>query len=261
MQKQQDADTRHQLDQELDDIRGLLFDKSNADPASVKLSKDDKEDDQNYDQHVRELALDKRAKPKDRTKTEEELAVEAKEALEKAERKRLRRMMGNEDDSSDEEEGPSRKRGRRAVGGDDLEDDFQEDGEPEWGGLGAGLGDSHADEGSNEEEEGSEGDDGGGSEDDISGDEEGSDDASDDDDSGSEVSLESHQHSHKKNSSVSRRDNAGLPFTFSCPKSHDDFLSIVDGVRDEDIPTVIQRIRALHHPSLAVDNKFKLQVR
>ena len=38
---------------------------------------------------VRELAFDKGSKPKDRTKTEEELALEEKEALEKVERTRM----------------------------------------------------------------------------------------------------------------------------------------------------------------------------
>ena len=52
-----------------------------------------------------------------------------------------------------------------------------------------------------------------------------------------------------------------LPYTFSCPDSHDDFLKIVADIDDADVPTVVKRIRALHHPSLAEDNKFKLQVR
>ena len=76
----------------------MLFADS-TDAVSTKLAADNKHEDINYDQHVRELALDKRAKPKDRTKTEEELALEAKEALEKAERKRLQRMMGEDDES------------------------------------------------------------------------------------------------------------------------------------------------------------------
>jgi nucleolar protein 14 len=54
---------------------------------------------------VRELVFDQRSKPKDRTKTEEELALEAKIALEKAERQRIRRMNGEDDDESSEERG------------------------------------------------------------------------------------------------------------------------------------------------------------
>ena len=51
-----------------------------------------------------------------------------------------------------------------------------------------------------------------------------------------------------------------LPYTFPCPETHDEFLDIVEDVDDEDVPVVLKRIRTLHHPSLAEDNKFKLQV-
>jgi nucleolar protein 14 len=89
----------------------------------------------NYDHHVRELAFDKRAKPKDRTKTDEELALEAKEALEEAERKRRRRMLGlPESDSEDE----TRKGKKRKRGPDDLDDEFDQE-VGEYDGLGAGL--------------------------------------------------------------------------------------------------------------------------
>jgi nucleolar protein 14 len=47
------------------------------------------EDTMDYDKQVRELAFDKRAKPKDRTKTEEELALEQK--------RRLKRQRSNGD--------------------------------------------------------------------------------------------------------------------------------------------------------------------
>lgn len=82
-----------------------------------------KKQDQDYDYDVRELVLDRRARPKDRTKTEEELALEAKEALEKAERKRLKRMVGDSDASTDEDEVGKRGTNRRAKGqrgGDEL---------------------------------------------------------------------------------------------------------------------------------------------
>jgi nucleolar protein 14 len=51
-----------------------------------------------------------------------------------------------------------------------------------------------------------------------------------------------------------------LPYTFSCPESHEEFLEIIEGVADQDLPIVLQRMRALHHTSLAPENKFKLQV-
>lgn len=102
-----------------------------------------------YDQYVKALAFDRRAKPTDRTKTEEELALEEKERLEEEEKKRLKRMRG-ETFESDDETGKGRKgKGKAAArkpDADDLEDDFDgmdEDGEDAFG-LGEGLGSARA---------------------------------------------------------------------------------------------------------------------
>lgn len=240
---------------------------------SSKVMKDIQHEDKNYDTHVRELALDKRAKPKDRTKTEEELAVEAKEALEKAERRRQKRMRG-ESDSESEDEGLSRRKARRKAGGDDLEDDFADDG-GNWAGLGAGLGGSNEEEeprptavnedeiqesddaietedddesdGNDDEEEEEEEDDSGGDEDEDSGSEEDADDLS--------------PRPARSIDKGKAKATGDLPFTFPCPSALDEFLDIVDELEIKDVPTVVQRIRTLYHPSLDNDNKFKLQVR
>ncbi|CAL1700247.1 unnamed protein product [Somion occarium] len=270
-QQEEDENLRHELDQELDSIRSLLYaaDTSllpveSATTSESKPSVDDvlvrpalPDQDQEYDQFVRELAFEARAKPKDRTKTEEEIALEEKEALEKAERQRIRRMNGEEDGSSDEDEGDRKKGKRRVQGGDDLEDDFMD--EDGWNGLGAGLknvqddeeGSIEGDEGEDEEEEESEeqgGDDGESTseEDDVEG------------EAGSteELISTSRKTSLKKTSSATSQE---LPFTFPCPSTHDEFLEIVENIRDEDVPIIVKRIRTLHHASLAEDNKFKLQ--
>ena len=113
-QQEEDENLRHELDNELDSIRSLLFAAPQAEtpagpstnaPASLPVSAASQPEDQDkeYDQYVRELALDRRAKPKDRTKTEEEQALEEKEALEKAEKRRLRRMRGEESESEDDD--------------------------------------------------------------------------------------------------------------------------------------------------------------
>ena len=273
-QKEADDNVRHQLDQELDSIRSLLL---RPDPVSESLVRSSDglntgkaaEKDQEYDQFIRELVFDKRARPKDRLKTEEELALEEKEKLEKEERRRIRRMNGEDDASSSEDEGRSRKR-KRPRGGDDLEDDFMLDGN---GGLGAGLG-GDEDEDSEEEDEESEDEDseGDGGEEDSNEDGES--------DEGGEVrvrtngrrrpaatreSTDDEEESDEDGPAAKRRRTVPkkakeLPFTFPCPSTHDEFLEIVEDVADEDIPTVVQRIRALYHPSLGVDNKFKLQV-
>ncbi|KAL1743101.1 nucleolar protein 14 [Schizophyllum fasciatum] len=289
-QNEKDAmeDIRHELDQGFDELRGLLFAVEPAvaqppaqpeesaskvdepapdaaptlvDPAAALV-----DNDPDYDRRVRELAFDKRAKAKDRTKTEEEIAMEEKEALEKAERKRQKRMLGLEESDSEDEGGKGKKRKR---GGDDLDDDFDY-GEDAWGGLGAGLGaDDEAGDGASMEAEGDE--DGDDVEEEGS---EGSEDDDDDDDdeeeddgphSDAEEGIEEGEHealvaSKKAASKKKSPRGTELPFTFPCPATHDEFLEIVENIADKDVPTVVQRIRTLYHPSLGVGNKAKLQV-
>ncbi|KAI5123379.1 hypothetical protein M0805_006087 [Coniferiporia weirii] len=260
LQKKQDENTRHQLDNELDDIRGLLFAGGRADVVSAKLMSDDREEDRDYDQHVRELALDKRAQPKDRTKTEDELAFEAKEALEKAERRRQRRMMGDPDESSSDERGKKRKKVRGDTGGDDLDDDFLDDEDAEWNEIGTGLEgeDASSAEGSGDEQ-GTEREEAEEDEDEDSG--TGSSASSEGEASDSEAEIMSSKVSgYKANSKgKGKASKPVLPFTFPCPESHEEFLNIVKDVDEKDIPIVIERIRALYHPSLGKDNKYKLQ--
>ncbi len=282
-QQEEDENLRHELDNELDSIRSLLFaappagttsessaDKEPPTPVVADLPPDDQ--DKEYDHYVRELALDRRAKPKDRTKTEEELALEEKEVLEKAERRRIRRMNGAESESDDE--GPKAKRKRsRPRSGDDLEDDFYaEDGG--LGGLGAGLGEGvevHVSEmGSGEadnDEEGSQegsGEDDSGEEDDKDGSlaedfDSASEDSGDEDGEAGESEALVKTKLERRTKSLSAAKE--LPYTFPCPATHDELLEIVDDVDDKDIPTVIKRIRTLYHPSLAQENRVKLQVR
>lgn len=210
-------------------------------------------EDQEYDKAVRELAFERRAKPKDRTKTEEELAQEQKEALEKAERKRQRRMQGEDSDSEDEK---GRRKRLKQIGGDDLEDDFYDE---DW--LGPGLQEGGAGESGEEgegenEEQGPEGED------------DGDDDEEEEDDPESEAegmgSVEEGDDAEllPRRKGIPRKPEAGkeLPYTFPCPGTHEEFLDILEDVKDEDVPTVVHRIRTLHHPSLAEDNKSKLQV-
>ena len=153
MERDQEDNVRHELDNQFAALRELIYapDPSSSGSNSIPLGVRDKPvnptpeadpvatkfiGDNDYDQHVRELAYDKRAKPKDRTKTEEELALEAKEALEKAERRRRRRMLGLDESESEDE--TSMRKGKRKRGADDLDDDFNEFPE-DFNELGAGL--------------------------------------------------------------------------------------------------------------------------
>lgn len=119
-----------------DDMRTL----QRAEEAS-RADVDEKKDD-DYDRSVRELAFDRRARPQDRMKTEEEKAAEEKAKLEKLERMRKRRMEGMEDEEGEEKSGKGRKgkKQRRVPQADDLEDEFLEDeAEEEAERLGKGL--------------------------------------------------------------------------------------------------------------------------
>ncbi|KAG8715845.1 nucleolar complex protein 14 [Ceratobasidium sp. 423] len=199
---------------------------------------------------------------------ESELAREAAETLEKAEKARLRRMRGEESEDEDERGG---KRRRRVAQADDLEDDFVDDDDAY--GLGAGLeGIVDEDDGSRESEEeetegegeteesGEENDEGGVSEEvdlsDLS-------DGAGEEDEPVEGEVEALVTSHSRPSKSKGRGKPvpkpTLPFTFPFPASHEELLEILGDVREEDVPTVIQRIRVQYHPSLAEGNKQKLQ--
>ena len=274
MDKEKGENLRHELDQNFDSIRDLLFaaapapssSGSNSIPLGVRddatLFYDKQTED--YDQNVKALMFEKRAKPKDRTKTEEELALEEKEALEKAEKQRRKRMSGLDDSDSDDE---GEKRAKRPRGGDDLEDDFDDE-ETGFLGLGVGLaegdGDSNPEEdeeedgninGESEEDEEDNDDDDEAIADEWDGVSDGDSDSADDDE-GDKRLVEAR----KKSTPLTGKQKTELPYTFPCPSSHDEFLDMVENVTEEDIPIVVKRIRALHHPSLAPENKAKLQV-
>lgn len=270
MEKDTEEGIRAELDDQFADLRDLLF-ATKPVPESTKELLDEPSEvaeaallsisvdpqSSNYDQQVRELAFDKRSKPKDRTKTEEELALEAKEQLEKAERRRQRRMEGLEDSDSEGEGGSGGRKRKR--GGDDLEDDFDTE---EWGGLGSGL--RAAGEGNDDEEDGMDED---ASEEGEDSDEDGESEEGSEDDGDSEDAAELEDGDHeelapavKKNKGKGKAKSKELPYTFACPETHDEFLEIIEDIEDKDLPIVLQRVRALHHTSLSPDNKFKLQV-
>jgi nucleolar protein 14 len=133
MQKEMDLNVQEDLDKDLEEIRGMLapmptriksegkmvvnqerlgmlngFDGSKA-QITGELAKDQQEPS-DYDKVFRELAFEKRAKPTDRQKTEEEIAIDMKKELEKQEARRIRRMKGLPSD--DEEDTVHRKGGK-----------------------------------------------------------------------------------------------------------------------------------------------------
>ena len=92
MMKEQDEELIKQVDSELPEIQALLSSKrkdpnlpsfltgANAEPMPRRSNQDD-----DYDRFVKEMIYEKRAKPVDRIKTDQELALEEKQKLEELE--------------------------------------------------------------------------------------------------------------------------------------------------------------------------------
>ncbi|WWC61126.1 uncharacterized protein I303_103705 [Kwoniella dejecticola CBS 10117] len=292
-EKEADDELRDALDDDLDDLRALLEESGPAGPAASNFASTSRqptsvpksvvpEEEVDYDQVVRSLAFDARAKPKNRTKTEEELALEEKETLEKAEAKRLRRMRGESISDDEEGEGSRKKRKTddRKPDADDLGDDYVEDDLLDPGvtledieKLSVPSDGELNDEDNNEDEEDSDEDED--EEDDGEDDEEIED--GDEEESGSDMEdldeeeipalveaddedFEEAVVKKSKGKKVARAEKTQeIPFTFPCPASIEEFEDIMEDLEDSALPTVVQRIRALHHPSLAAGNKEKLQ--
>ncbi|KAL2041287.1 hypothetical protein N7G274_005669 [Stereocaulon virgatum] len=275
--KEDDDDLRAELDKSLPDLYALmsaptrlgsppLAPNASMNPDSLALlngterSKADKE----YDERLRQLAMEQRAKPTLRTLTEEEKLQREVQRLKELEGQRLRRMKGElgESDLEAEEE-------VQALNGEgdptDEEYNF---------GLGPGLVEERQSRGLGVEDEdefviednllasGSDFDTSDADEVDEAGTE-----SSDDDDQEFVQGLLSSEDAEREGFGFSK-DEAGiamangatgeLAYTYRCPETHDDLLEIVRHIAVQDLPTVVQRIRALYHPKLASENKAKL---
>ncbi|KAI9358031.1 nucleolar protein 14 [Pilaira anomala] len=294
--KQEDEELRENLDDELDDIRSLLETKPRkplpSQNAVFKRNENENprevlDDYSEYDQAIRDLATDQRAQATDRTKTEEEIAIEEKEKLEKAERARKRRMEGLDSDS--EEEGSSghkkksHKKRKGAPQADDLDDDYLDELEDDVAKLGKGLSLEDIrnaledDDEDDDEEDDDEEDDDEEEEDDDDDSEEGETDnediedieqedeelpvfGDDDEDDMNEIGKTGvvQKKKNKVQVPVKVTEKREIPYTFECPSTHDELLQILEGLEVEDSVVVTKRIRVLYHIKLAHDNKEKL---
>jgi len=121
-EKEENEEIKNEVDAEIDDIRKLvnqsLVEKKENETKKIEEKKS--ETDNQYNSFLKAIASDRRARPTDRLKSEEELAIEAKEKLERAERDRQRRMNGID---SDEEENVDSK--NRPAQADDLDDGLE----------------------------------------------------------------------------------------------------------------------------------------
>jgi nucleolar protein 14 len=246
-------------------IQGTVSEDSRMNPDRAALLKSkDKDTDQEYNERVRQMAMDVRSKPADRTKTEEEKAIEEAERLKVLERKRLKRMRG-EPESSDEE--------------DDAEPLEKEDEDLDDAQL-FGLGQGNSEDARRRELDVEDEDEFVLDEDLIATDSE-AEMATDEEDDKSHNSLDaaesdgdddfinglvlpqelpSQRDQRLANGIGNKRPPQGnLAFTYPCPQTRDQLLAITESANINDLPTIVQRIRALYHPKLAAGNKAKLE--
>ena len=282
--KEDDEELRAQLDKGLSDIYQLLggrqskapppppapnetpLPQMNADRLALLEGKDRKTADKEYDERLRQMAFDKRSAPTDRTKTEEQKAAEEAERLRKLEEQRQRRMRG-EEESDEEEEGSKDV----LPENDALEDDAGVFGfEAPTNGVS-----SKQDFGVEDEDNFIIDEDlvASGTESDLSMSEQ-EDDSSDqsvdeEDDAeflGGLLSAEDAKNPAFSTGTSSSRTLAGdtrqsgVAYTYPCPQTHEEFLGITAEVPTEEVPLVVQRIRALYHPRLKEGYKAKLEV-
>ena len=284
--KEDDDDLRAELDQGLSDIYALMRDSKrqpqkvqsptterpdivmNPDRAALLNGKDRSQADKEYDERLRQMAFDQRSKPTVRSKTEDERLAEEARRLKELEEKRLRRMRG-EEDSGNIDDGLLEGNHEGDEGVDHEEDS-----------LGLGKGIPTQIEGKQLDVE---------DEDDfiiednliaddsdlnISEDEDTSldstaNESNDEEDrefvqgllSKNDIGREGFTHLESQGAlSTTDGKPSTLAFTYPCPQTHEELLKITESISIEDLPTVIQRIRALHHPRLDSTNKAKLGV-
>lgn len=280
--KEDDDDLRAELDKGLPDLFALMRgNPRSSQPPAIPLAqssgmnpdrmallngKDRSQADKEYDERLRQMAMDQRAKPTVRTLTNEEKIQQEAQKLKELEEKRLKRMRGEaEDDESDPQENI----------GEVPEEDYIDRTEEDAFGLGPGLVGQHQNRHFDVEDEDefiiedelvasmSDADLSDVIESDASNRE-----FSDDSDEQEFVQgLVSGEDAGREGLSFPK-GQAGiaeangltndLAYTYKCPENHEEFLSITESVPIQDLPTVVQRIRALYHPKLAAENKSKL---
>ncbi|KAL9112012.1 MAG: hypothetical protein Q9227_003632 [Pyrenula ochraceoflavens] len=233
----------------------------NPDREALLNGKDRQEIEREYNERVRQMALDQRSKPSDRIKTEAEKAAEEADRLKELESDRFHRMEGDSESLSedrqsatfsvdDEEQDDANAFGLKNIGlnqsqkhppdpGIDDEDDFiidedlvAADSEGEL--SDSSLASDSSDVGGNID----------GEEDLING----------------LTPLKHVTEAEEEVNDPTKDENLSneAAYTYQCPSSHHEFLQITRKSSVEALPSIIQRIRALYHPSLDHGNKEKL---
>ena len=295
--KEDDDHLRAELDGGLADVFALLrgrppkseakpsFEPTmNPDRAALLNGKGREEADKEYDERLRQMQFDVRARPSTRTKSEAEKAEEEAKKLKDLEEQRLRRMEGNDSDG-DEDIRPGEGdddfvddgfdafgnhtgmdvADQELMGRSEIEDTGSLKSSPLVTSIQKQLGVEDEDDfildsnliATESDPEPAESEDSNVDTDGKETDEEEwefEEDPSVGEAIGMSLGGQNGEHSHKNNVSTP------LPASFSCPQSLPDFLRIVQNVATiEMVPKVIQIIRASHDPQLANGNKEKLE--
>ncbi|KAK7431045.1 nucleolar complex protein 14 [Neonectria magnoliae] len=271
--KEEDDDVRAELDKELSNIHWLLSQSRQApkpraaedEPIATIAGVDRSAFEKDFDMQVKKLAQDKRAKPADRTKTDEEKVEEESQRLKELEDKRQRRMRGEE-----VSDGEGDAKAEKDSKGHDFMDMDEEEEEEDFG-LGSGLRSRPTATrlGFDDEDDFLIDDDLVASGSDLElmeSDEDSEVEGSEEEDDFTKGLLNEEEarnpvfeaDSSTKASAIQKGDEEGLPYTFPCPQSCDEFQSVTAPYPSKSIPTIVQRIRALYHPKLDSRNKERL---
>ena len=280
--KEDDDDLRAELDRGLPDLFALMrgdprppqpsttpqvrSSGMNPDRMALLNGKDRSQADREYDERLRQMAMDQRAKPTVRTLTTAEKMEQEARRLKELEEKRLRRMRGETEDSESNSRGiieampdgdgidqnvensfglgPGLVEHRQYRQFDvEDEDDFLIEDDLVANGSGVDLSEDNGPDASiNESSDDSDG------QDFVQG-------LLSKEDAGREgLSFSKGQTGVPKTNRVAH----DLAYTYKCPESHQELLTMTESIAVQDLPTVVQRIRALYHPKLAAENKTKL---
>ncbi|KAF3323892.1 nucleolar protein 14 isoform X2 [Carex littledalei] len=238
-----------------------------------------------YDKLVKQMAMDARARPSDRTKTPEEMAQEERERLEKLEEERQKRMQASDDDSDDEEDDDgadgkkTAQKKLRSTSRDDLGDSFVLDNDAaNKKGWVDDILDNRSDGSDDDEEEGDD--------EDEDEDEEGDDgedeqvefgknmlprdwEQSDEDEPITDPE-ETEDINEKEKKSVCKTGKAtprnekgvieGLPFVIEAPSNLKELSILLDNRSETEVVEAINRIRACNSIRLGPENRRKMQV-
>ncbi|EMR11696.1 hypothetical protein PNEG_00131 [Pneumocystis murina B123] len=251
-EKENDEIKREMLDAEFNDLHSLLA--KNDGFISSKADEKQTNKDIQYDLSVKELAFEKRACPSSRTKTEEEIAQEKAEELQRLEEERLKRMKYEYFLEND-----IKKTKSVFSKGDDLEDDYITDNDNESGNNTDNDTEFHSFKKYKYEKINKVVYSMNNTKNDLNlNKNEATDDFTTSNNLGSEsknITFESSNES--RDLGLGKKKETA--YVYPCPGSISEFLSILKHIEQEDIPKVVDRIKVLHHPSLHPLNKEKLQ--